>query len=55
MSFNNHISNIKEMNAYLRDKINTPKKKYKNYKTFSTILNLLIQLQLLQQHPNLLR
>ena len=37
-SFNNHISNIKEMITYFKDKNNKSKKKYKNYKTLNTIL-----------------
>ena len=37
-SFNNHISNIKEMITYFKDKNNNSKKKYKNYKTLNTIL-----------------
>ena len=37
-SFNNHISNIKEMNTYFEDKNNKSKKKYKIYKTLNTIL-----------------
>ena len=37
-SFNNHISNIKEMINYFKDKNNKSKKKYKNYKTLNTIL-----------------
>ena len=37
-SFNNHISNIKEMIAYFKDKNNKSKKRYKNYKTLNTIL-----------------
>ena len=37
-SFNNHISNIKEMINYFKDKINKSKKKYKNYKTLNTVL-----------------
>ena len=37
-SFNNHISNIKEMITYFKDKNNKSKKKYKNYKTLTTIL-----------------
>ena len=37
-SFNNQISNIKEMITYFKDKNNKPKKKYKNYKTLNTIL-----------------
>ena len=37
-SFNNHISNIKEMIVYFRDKNNKSKKRYKNYKTLNTIL-----------------
>ena len=37
-SFNNHISNIKEMINYFKDKNCKSKKKYKNYKTLNTIL-----------------
>ena len=37
-SFNNHISNIKEMITYFKDKNKKSKKKYKNYKTLNTIL-----------------
>ena len=37
-SFNNHISNVKEMITYFKDKNNKSKKKYKNYKTLNTIL-----------------
>ena len=37
-SFNNHISNIKEMITYFKDKNNKSKKRYKNYKTLNTIL-----------------
>ena len=37
-SFNNHISNIKEMITYFKDKNNKSKKKYKNYKTLNAIL-----------------
>ena len=37
-SFNNHISNIKEMINYFKDKNIESKKKYKNYKTLNTIL-----------------
>ena len=37
-SFNNHISNIKEMITYFKDKNNKSKKKYKNYKTLNTVL-----------------
>ena len=37
-SFNNHISNIKEMITYFKDKNNKSKKKYQNYKTLNTIL-----------------
>ena len=37
-SFNNHISNIKEMITYFKDKNNKSKKRYKNYKTITTIL-----------------
>ena len=36
--FNNHISNIKEMITYFKDKNNKSKKKYKIYKTLNTIL-----------------
>ena len=37
-SFNNHISNIKEMITYFKDKNNKSKKRYKNCKTLNTIL-----------------
>ena len=37
-SFNNHISNIKEMITYFKDKNNKTKKKDKDYKTLNTIL-----------------
>ena len=37
-SFNNHISNIKEMITYFKDKNNKSKKRYKNYKLLNTIL-----------------
>ena len=37
-SFNNHISNIKEIITYLKDKNNKSKKKYKKCKTITTIL-----------------
>ena len=37
-SFNNHISNIKEMITYFKDKNNKSKKRYKKYKTLTTIL-----------------
>ena len=37
-SFNNHISNIKEMITYFKDKNNKSKNKYKNFKTLNTIL-----------------
>ena len=37
-SFNNHISNIKEMVTYFKDKNNKSKKRYKNYKTLNTLL-----------------
>ena len=37
-SFNNHISNIKEMITYFKDKNNKSKKKYKNYKILNTVL-----------------
>ena len=37
-SFNNHISNIKEMITYFKDKNNKSKKNYKNYKTLNTVL-----------------
>ena len=37
-SFNNHISNIKEMIAYFKDKNHKSKKRYKNYKTLNTVL-----------------
>ena len=37
-SFNNHISNIKEMLTYFEDKNNKSKKRYKNYETLNTVL-----------------
>ena len=37
-SFNNHISNIKDMIIYFKDKNHKSKKRYKNYKTLNTIL-----------------
>ena len=37
-SFNNHISNIKKMITFFKDKNNKSKKKYKNYKTLNTVL-----------------
>ena len=37
-SFNNHISNIKEMINYFKDKNHKSKKIYKNYKTLNTVL-----------------
>ena len=37
-SFNNHISNIKEIITFFKDKTNKSKKRYKNYKTLNTIL-----------------
>ena len=37
-SFNNHISNIKEMITYFKDKNHKSKNKYKNYKTLNTVL-----------------
>ena len=37
-SFNNHISNIKEMITYFKDKNNKSKKRYKNYKTLNTVV-----------------
>ena len=37
-SFNNHISNIKEMINYFKDKNNNSKKRYKNFKTLNTVL-----------------
>ena len=37
-SFNNHISNIKEMITYFKDKNNKSKKRYKNYQTLNTVL-----------------
>ena len=37
-SFNNHISNIKEMITYFNDKNNKSKKRYKKYKTLNTVL-----------------
>ena len=37
-SFNNHISNNKEMITYFKDKNHKSKKRYKNYKTLNTVL-----------------
>ena len=37
-SFNNHISNNKEMITYFKYKNNKSKKRYKNYKTRNTVL-----------------
>ena len=37
-SFNNHISNIKEMITYFKDKNNKPKKRFEIYKTLNTIV-----------------
>ena len=37
-SFNNHISNIKEMISYFKDKNNKSKKRYKNNKTLNKTL-----------------
>ena len=37
-SFNNHISNFKEMINYFKDKNHKSKKIYKNYKTLNTVL-----------------
>ena len=37
-SFNIHISNIKEMITYFKDKNTKSKKRYKNYKTLNTVL-----------------
>ena len=37
-SFNNHISNIKELITYFKNKNNKSKKRYKNYKTLNTVL-----------------
>ena len=37
-SFNNHISNIKELITYFKDKNNKSKKRYENYKTLNTVL-----------------
>ena len=37
-SFNNHVSNIKEMIQYFKDKNHKSKKRFKNYKTLNTIL-----------------
>ena len=36
--FNNHINNIKEMITYFKDKNIKSKRKYKKYKTITTIL-----------------
>ena len=37
-TFNNHISNIKEMILYLKDRNNKSKNRYKNHKTLNTVL-----------------
>ena len=37
-SFNNHISNIKEMITYFKDKNHKSRKRYTKYKTITTIL-----------------
>ena len=37
-SFNNHVNNIKEMITYFKDKNHKSKKRYKKYKTITTIL-----------------
>ena len=37
-SFNNHISNIKEMITYFKDKNNKSQRRYKKYKTLNTVL-----------------
>ena len=37
-SFNNHISNIKEMIIYFKDRNNKCKKRYENYKSLNTKL-----------------
>ena len=37
-SFDNHISNSKEMITYFKDKNNISKRRYKTYKTLNTIL-----------------
>ena len=37
-SFNNHISNIKEMITHFKDKNHKSKKRSKNYKTLNTVL-----------------
>ena len=37
-SFNNHVSNIKEMITYFKDKNHKSKEKNKNYKTLNTVL-----------------
>ena len=37
-SFNNHISNVKEMITYFKDKNHNRKKIYKTYKTLNTML-----------------
>ena len=39
-SFRNHINSIKENITYFQDKNNKSKKKYKNYKTLCTVLEL---------------
>ena len=39
-SFNNHINNIKEMITYFKNKNNNTKKKFKKYRTLTTILEL---------------
>ena len=40
-SFNNHISNLKEMITYFKDKNNKSKKRYKKCKTPNTVLELI--------------
>ena len=40
-SFNNHVSNIKGMISYFKDKNRKSKKTYKKYKTLNTILELI--------------
>ena len=37
-SFINHISNLKEMKTYFKDKNNKSREKYKKYKTITTVL-----------------
>ena len=49
-SFNNHISNIKEMITYFKDKNNKSKKRYKNYETLNTVLESADSIVIMEQH-----